>query len=793
MDMGRCFFVGLVLLALSRSAGAEGAWPGLTYELDGQEWSVHDFDASRPVNEVDGESKRLPRGGVFRLGESSDELLAKAFLPPRMAFSLGPRGRPADEEDAARATVSGWSRIDVAWVDELAAGEEAEGGIVALAGLYAEGSAVLKVVPLRRDPDGERAGVPLHSMSAPAQPFGRGMPVIWFYRKGEGFVDASPRHGEAAPLLRALLRNDSEEVTVLLAAGADPNAGGPDGWSPVHAAATFSNEAAMTLLRSESANPRATDSERFTPLHYAASRGNVEAARILLDRRARVNASSRTNSIPLFIAVGSSPPELVELLMENGARTTGSGRLARNCPTLAMINELRDDLADLFIEHGQRFRFVRENADWVFASRLRNDRLGIVRYFVERTGQSVSEPVAGEYPVVIAAENGSVELVEYLVAQGASLEADLAGGFTLMHIAAASNPPLVGWLAEQGIEPEARADNGATPMASALAAGNVNGVLALLKAGADPNSTDHQGEHILWLATRLAQREAVKTLVAAGAECEFTEETALDLMEDAFRYDIPEVFEITLAQCLAPDFEFSGGFPGWGVAEHHGAARIMEVMVERGLPGEARRSLRLAAPSDLDAPLRPLATPMVAYPYELQRRYGGRTVILDLVIDGEGRIRFPVVAEGGGIPELEDKILDYLRFWRFEPPGLPEGVPGVRARLPIRFEADVTVFETAELSSPPRPVHQPAPMYPPSMLRIGLAGTVETRFIVGPDGLVREEDIQIISTPHPDFANAVREAVANWEFEAGLKDDGQPAAARIGIRFPFNVRSVDRR
>ncbi len=545
MQFGRYLFIGLALWTLPWGAWAEGGGPGLTYVLGGHEWRVDRFEAKGPVSEVDGKAERLPRGGVFQFGESADALLAKAFLPPRMSFSLGPRGRPEDREGSARVRVSGWSRIDMAWVDQLAAGKEAEGGIVALAGLYAEGSAVLRVVPLRREPDGERARVPLHSMSAPEQPFGRGVPVIWFYRKGEGFVDASPRHGEAAPMLRALLRNDSEGVTVLLAAGADPNTDGPDGWSPVHAAATLSNEAAMMLLRSESANPRATDSERFTPLHYAASRGNVEAARILLDRRARVNASSRTNSIPLYIAVGGSPPELVELLMENGARTIGSGPLVQTCPTLAMINELRDDLADLFIEHGRRFRFVRENADWVFASRLRNDRLGIVRYFVERTGQSVSEPVAGEFPVVIAAENGSVELVEYLVAQGASLEADLAGGFTLMHIAAASNPPLVGWLAEQGFEPEARADNGATPMASALAAGNVNGVLALLEAGADPNSTDHRGEHILWLATRLAQREAVKSLVAAGAECDFTEETALDLMEDAFRYDIPEVFEMT--------------------------------------------------------------------------------------------------------------------------------------------------------------------------------------------------------------------------------------------------------
>ncbi len=74
------------------------------------------------------------------------------------------------------------------------------------------------------------------------------------------------------------------------------------------------------------------------------------------------------------------------------------------------------------------------------------------------------------------------------------------------------------------------------------------------------------------------------------------------------------------------------------------------------------------------------------------------------------------------------------------------------------------------------------------MRRIGLSGNVVTQFIVGPDGDVRREDIEIISTPHPDFTDAVRDAVASWKFEPGLEEDGRTVATRVRIRIPFRYR-----
>jgi protein TonB len=57
------------------------------------------------------------------------------------------------------------------------------------------------------------------------------------------------------------------------------------------------------------------------------------------------------------------------------------------------------------------------------------------------------------------------------------------------------------------------------------------------------------------------------------------------------------------------------------------------------------------------------------------------------------------------------------------------------------------------------PIRQAPPRYPESLKSVGVEGTVSMRFIVGADGRVEPGSIDVISTPHKLFADAVRKSL----------------------------------
>ena len=101
-------------------------------------------------------------------------------------------------------------------------------------------------------------------------------------------------------LIHAIWREDIREVEALLESGADINAAGSKGW---------------------------------TPLMQAAEMQNLSIARLLLQREARINHAGRDGCTPLHIAVdisidgtlqngsrpGDEPIEFIQFLLEQGA------------------------------------------------------------------------------------------------------------------------------------------------------------------------------------------------------------------------------------------------------------------------------------------------------------------------------------------------------------------------------------------------------------------------------------------------------------------------------------------
>jgi len=125
------------------------------------------------------------------------------------------------------------------------------------------------------------------------------------------------------PLMRAALDSKSPEiVTLLIEAGADVNAKDDDGQTPLLFAAGYSSTPEIvTLLIEEGAEVNARDIDGWTPLMNAVLWAkSPEIVRLLIEAGADVNAKDDDGNTPLMIAAQhSSTPAIVTLLIEAGA------------------------------------------------------------------------------------------------------------------------------------------------------------------------------------------------------------------------------------------------------------------------------------------------------------------------------------------------------------------------------------------------------------------------------------------------------------------------------------------
>ncbi len=95
------------------------------------------------------------------------------------------------------------------------------------------------------------------------------------------------------------------------------------------------------------------------------------------------------------------------------------------------------------------------------------------------------------------------------------------------------------------------------------------------------------------------------------------------------------------------------------------------------------------------------------------------------------------------------------------------------------------IFDLGDLDQMPRAVKKVRPKYPKKYLKRNIEGEVRLIFIVDENGKVR--DIKVHSATHPEFGEAAVEAIAQWEFEPGVKN-GRSVKTRVRIPLPFRIK-----
>ncbi len=142
-------------------------------------------------------------------------------------------------------------------------------------------------------------------------------------------------------------------------------------------------------------------------------------------------------------------------------------------------------------------------------------------------------------------EGGNLEVVKYLVEQGADVNAKDEDGWTVLHaVDEGGNLEVVKYLVEQGADVNAKGEWGRTALHAVAEGGNLEVLKYLVEQGADVNAKGEWGRTALYSAARRGNLEVVKYLVEQGADVNAKTKDGETVLQTAEKNEYVEIVKV---------------------------------------------------------------------------------------------------------------------------------------------------------------------------------------------------------------------------------------------------------
>ncbi|MEO8096126.1 MAG: ankyrin repeat domain-containing protein [Acidobacteriota bacterium] len=311
----------------------------------------------------------------------------------------------------------------------------------------------------------------------------------------------------ATELRDAVMADNGAAVRSLVKQGANVNAAEVDGTTPLHWAVRGENLELVSLLIEAKANVRAADRYGVTPLYVACSLANAALAERLLAAGADANALDQSGETLLSLATRAGAPDVVTALLNHGANVNAPMQDWQSTALMVAIRENETGIVKILLDHGANIN-ARTKAGQKPARRPQgagggSHGVGISRSGIPENGSQT--PAQGGFtPLLYAARDGRIDMVQSLVAKNADLELAEANGITPLQMAIANeNIALARYLLDRGANPNSKDAYGRTPLWLAVELRNVE---------IGPNRTEHDNG-----VDREATLGLVRDLITRGA------------------------------------------------------------------------------------------------------------------------------------------------------------------------------------------------------------------------------------------------------------------------------------
>ncbi|XP_042223340.1 ankyrin-3-like [Homarus americanus] len=303
-----------------------------------------------------------------------------------------------------------------------------------------------------------------------------------------------------------------------LAAGANVNLQNSEGDSPLHAAALRGEAPVVRLLLTHGAQVNADDDEGFTPLMVAALNGHTTVLKELLAGGANPNQTRLdTGETALHLAMNSNSRQVVTALLDAGVDVNAQTSNDKSTPLHVAAEFDNQRLARVLVGHPV-CDILMKNSSGKTAAQVAtdHDHHRLAEYLVMCS--SPNSPV--DQMLVSAILALDVDKAAEAVAAGANVNLQAPGGNTPLHAAALrGEAPIILLLLTHDGDVNKADDDGFTPLMVAALNGRLDAVKDLMAGGANPKLTRlDTGETALHMAMISNSREVVTALLDAGAD-----------------------------------------------------------------------------------------------------------------------------------------------------------------------------------------------------------------------------------------------------------------------------------
>ncbi|OQO14954.1 hypothetical protein B0A48_00336 [Cryoendolithus antarcticus] len=348
------------------------------------------------------------------------------------------------------------------------------------------------------------------------------------------------------PLHVAAKAGSAATVSLLLDSGGDVDAIGADASTPLVLAATGGHFAAAEVLMERGARISLRDKHHNQAITLAAKAGNVLLIDRLLKEGADKDARGQSGWPVISFAAGNGRVPVIKLLLQKGASITA--RTNTNDEPLHMgasWGHLNSVVA--LIEAGANIEEPGFEQTRPLHYSVRNADEPIVAYLLKKGAAADPLDDWGGSPFNYAAKYGRSKALKLLAQAGALVDRPARNGNRAVHLAALySQPAALETLVSLQADINATGSDGYSPLCSACSIDDDKGCIDLLiRNGADLEIRSVADSYTaLHIAVKQGRLDAIRKLLAAGAEIDATSKGGLTPQQLAVAGSKGEIIEV---------------------------------------------------------------------------------------------------------------------------------------------------------------------------------------------------------------------------------------------------------